>query len=82
MVPNERTDAYRQLRIMVDPVADTGQMAVAVVARTSRGGAHRDRLLLRRTFAADLEIDTIAGVLQAAAELLAGAARELERPAP
>jgi hypothetical protein len=75
-----RNDAYRQLRILVDPTSRSGQVAIAVVARTSRRGDHADRLLLRRYLAADLEQDSVSSILRGASQLLLDAARELDRP--
>jgi hypothetical protein len=75
-----RNDVYRQLRILIDPAAASGKVALAVVARTSRRGDHSDRLLLRRYVASDLETDTVSSVLRACSQMLLDVARELDRP--
>jgi hypothetical protein len=75
-----RNDVYRQLRILIDPAPAGGQVALAVVARTSRRGDHSDRLLMRRLVTSDLETDTVSSILRACSQVLLDAARELDRP--
>jgi hypothetical protein len=69
-----RQDAYRQLRVLIDPAPTTGMFILTVVARTSHRGSHRDQLLLRRTARGDLQQLPIGEALNAVAAALAHAA--------
>lgn len=73
----ERTDQYRQLRVLVDPAPGTGKVIVTVVARTSRRGTHHDRMLARRVFPGDLATQTVATVVSRAGEFLLQIAEHL-----
>jgi hypothetical protein len=73
----ERKDAYRQLRITIDPMPSSGQVIVVVVARTSRGGVHSDRTLARRVFPGDLAIPTVRETISRAGEFLLAIAEQV-----
>jgi hypothetical protein len=74
-----RQDSYRQLRILIDPAPRSEQCVVAVVARTSHRGAHRDHLVLRVVVRGDLASDDPAVILLAAAHALRSAVSKMQQ---
>lgn len=77
-----RGDRYKQLRVLIDALPDGSGLAVQVVARVSRGGAHVDRLLLSARVDHPLDDSTVAQALAAAGELISRKAFEMGAGAP
>jgi hypothetical protein len=72
----KRADRYKQLRIFLDPNPFGGGVVLTVVARVSRGGRHRDRLLASTRLGHDLDDASVVETLRHAGEILQ---REAER---
>lgn len=71
----QRTDGYRQVRVLFYPSA--GQTAVAVVARSSTGRTAVDRIVWRGVVDGAPETHTIATLLLACSDVLADAGRRM-----
>lgn len=73
-----REDAYRQIRIFIDPSPTSVGAHLTVVARVSRRGVHRDRQLLSVRSDAPLLDLTVGQLLASAGQLLMRQAKKLD----
>ena len=78
----ERTDSYRQLRIILNFIPGADSTSITVSARVSDRGVNRDRLLLTSRVDHRLGDFPLADTLRSAGELLQREAFRMSNPAP